>query len=369
MKDLPYVSESLFRNSSYVTSRLVRSDRQIADSILTDVSAQGDIAIELVYKGSGSGATVALDDMLRASLFSGAWSAVVTNSGTYSATSGVIAKTSGTNPETGLAVGDWVRYSRSTLKTYHVVTAVDTSGHTATLLPAPADIAATASSEIEKGAYIKNGTTTVSFSIEKEYVGLTTTYARMLGMEVNSLSLNAGIGGPVSGSIGFIGQNETSATSSMNTGTELTPTTNRVFNAVSGVKQFMTGTSLASLQIQEWGFDLRNNLRPLTVIGTLGAIQVGSGVCDVTGKLMRYFDSTAEFTSFLADTETQIAIAMEDPSGNAFLVSLPGIVYTSGKRVGGGISTDIKADFTWQARASTRYSTAAETIRIVQWDV
>ena len=370
LKDLPYSSESLARNAAYATSRLIRADRQVVDSILTDVSAQGDLNYELLYKGTASPAIVAYDELIEAALFSAAWTSPVTNTGTYASDSGT-SKITGTGCGAGIAVGDWIRWDSAVANatpTYHVVT-VHTSDDDITVLPAPTTRASTAASEVEAGAYVKNGITVTSFTVEKEYGGVAATFAHFVGMMVDRWSMMIGTGGPISGAFGFFGKNEAHAAATINVGTELTPSTNRVFSAVSHVYALMTGTSLASLQISEWGFDLRNNLRPLTAVANLGAIAIGTGSVDVTGRLVRYFDSMSEMTQFLADTETQHAAVLVDAAGNAFAAHLPGVVYTGGRRVGGGINTDIRAEMTWQARASTRYATTAETMRFTRWDV
>jgi hypothetical protein len=364
LKDLPYTSESLARNSSYATSRIIRADRQVVDSILTDVNAGGDINYELLYRGLVSPATVALDDFIEAAMMSAGWStpssdttAVVISGGNTLTAGGIGAK---------FNAGDVCRVnSASNINSYQIVT-VSAAG---ALTVVPGGLVNESSATVEDGAFVSNGITFRSFTIEKGFTDLTNILAKFSGMVIDGWSLDIGIGGPIGGAFRMIGKSEVDTTSTIhNAGTEQTPAVNRVFSSVSHMKQILVGSGLTNLQIQEFGFDLRNNDRARTAVGVLGAISIGTGSVDITGRLIKYFDSTAAFSDFLTDTESQIFLVLHDALGNGYTVQIPGIVFTGGRRVGGGINTDIRAELTWQARASTRYAAVAETIRVTRFD-
>lgn len=355
-----FLSDSLSPGVGYIQSQELRSDRQIADVIRNDINAGGAWPFEWSY---GS-----FDDLLVGAFLSSGFSSVVTISGTvYScaASGNKIHRSSGDFTASSLAVGQWIRvngFTTNGTSFYVKITLIETADLTVsgkTLV----NEAAGATIEIEQGAQIVNGTTFQSFALERQYADLGSVYSQFLGMVVDGFDLAVAPDQIVTGSFGFIGKKEQSNTSSLYTIDAAG--TNAVMNGIDHVGAFFENYT-ALTDLTAFNIALANNHRLRKVIGTLGASSVGTGTVGLTGGFRAYFSSAALFNKLLADTATAFAMRFVDAAGNAIVIDMPQVKFTSGQRVGGGINTDVFADMQYQAY---RDPTEGITIRLQKWDV
>jgi hypothetical protein len=214
---------------------------------------------------------------------------------------------------------------------------------------------------VTMGAQVVNGTTERFFSIERAYKDLTK-YAVYNGMEVNALSLSVAAGGKITGSLGFMGKAETSSASSYSKGTAQAAAENDVMSAVDEVSDILEGMS--SQSVKSLSLSLSNNLRERTVIGEVGPESFGAGRLAVSGSFEIYLADSTLLDKYLNQTASSISVIFEDAAGNAYIVDLPQIRYTDGKRVAGGKDTDIMAAVTF---AAYRDETEDVTIRIARF--
>ena len=99
--------------------------------------------------------------------------------------------------------------------------------------------------------------------------------------------------------------------------------------------------------------NLNNNLRQRAEIGTLGAVSVGAGSLDLTGNIQAYFATQNAMDRYLNFTNSNIAIIFADSAGNNYVIDIPEVLYTDGKRVSGGRNPDIIAELFLTANRDT----------------
>lgn len=355
--DLRYTSESLGQDTNTTRSQEIRSDRQTPDVIRTNIQGAGDINFELSYGE--------YDPLFEAGLLSADWSAPVTNTGTYGTHASNNSFT-GTGCGIGIVANQWIRTSGFTTAAnngYFKVTAATSDEVTVAQTITNAD-AGDADEELEMGAQIVNGTELRWFSFEKEYLDLSNIFEVGVGNSIDQISLNVSTDAIITGSLSVLGKSFSSGTSTAGDGSNTASQTGSVMNAIDNVSKVEEGG--ATYAITALTQQLQNNLRARQQVGTLGAISIGTGTVAVSGTVQAYFNTAAVMDKYLNFTATNLAYVLLDAAGNAYVVDMPQVKYTNGRRVAGGINQDVIADMTFEA-----YRDSAEdvTIRIARWPV
>lgn len=352
-------SESLHQEAGFNNSQEIVSDRQITDVVRTSANGAGDIAFEVSY--------AAQDFLFQYALQSAGWSSVVTDTDTvYSMVNSTnsIDRSSGDFAADGFVANQWVEIRGFTGDTsnngYYKIVSV-ASGSMVLSGGAVVDDAAGESVTITMGAQIVNGTTLTHMSIEKAYQDLSNIFAAYRGMSVDTLSLELSADSFFTGSVGLIGKNETSETSTIGTGYVAAPT-NEVMSAIDSVQSILEAQT--NQDTTAFSLELANNLRQRQIIGTLGPVSIGSGSLNITGALTKYFETAALLNKFLNNTTSSIATIVEDEAGNAYIIDLPNVEFTAGQRVAGGLDSDVVAEMEYTAY---KHATEAITIRIVRF--
>ncbi len=357
LKVLRWTSESLHQESDHTSSGEIRNDRQIADVMRNRVKAAGNIGIEMSYE--------AHDDFILAALMASAWSGLVTV-GPAITISAANSDNSFNDSGSGLGTlvaNQWIRASGFTTAAnngyFKIVSKtadkIVVSGGTLT------DEAAGGSVTIKMGPQIVNGTTFPSFNIEKSYTDLSNELAILTGMCVDQMSLNISAGEPITGGFTFIGSKEESLTASAGTGYDAA-STNKIMTAVDDIENILENQ--ADYSITSFTMQLANNLRERIQVGTPATVSVGTGALNITGTVQAYFESKTVMDKFLNQTVSSIALVMEDQDGNAYIIDLPQVKYTTGQRNAGGQSQDIIADLGFTAYLDP---TELITIRIAKF--
>lgn len=363
LKQIRFASESLAKRTSSAISQEIRSDRQIADIVRVDIGAGGDISGEFSYSGAGT-ASSAQDLLIEAALQSADWSAVVTNTGTFSCSSGGSTIT-GTGVATGIVAGQWIRFKDgSSVIGYFLVTnsAVGTLTVTPTL---PSTVTGSGNEEVEAGSYIANGTTDRSFSIERSHGDIASVFEQYAGMKVEGWSVSFASGAISSQSFNLVGKTETSASSTMGDGANTAHATGEVMNGVDNVYAIRENhTSLGSV-VRSVSFAVSNNLFPRGAIANLGPVSMGSGSCNVSGSLSIYFENNTLLDKYRNWTTTSLTLVLSDSAGNAYCIFLPSVKLSEASANAPGLNQDVIASFSFQAK---RDSTYGEMIRITRWD-
>ncbi len=354
---LRFTSESLKQEMESRQSAEIRSDRQVTDVKRTRVRANGDISFELSYE--------AQDDFLNAALMSSDWSTPVTvgPATTISASDSDNSFNDSGNGFGSIVANQWVKtsgFSNAANNGYFKVVSaaagkIVVSGGTLTTESAGQSVT------IVMGAQIVNGTTCPSFNIERQYTDLSNTFAILTGMCVNQFSLNFAAGELITGSFSFLGSSEQSASASSGSGYDAAPT-NEIMASPDEGNEILENQ--AAYAITSFSMQLMNNLRDKMVVGSENILSIGTGKINLSGTVQAYFESSTAMDKFLNQTASSLAIALEDSDGNAYVIDMPQVKYTSGQRPAMGENQDVIADLGF-----TAYMDASEgiTIRIAKF--
>lgn len=343
-QDIKHVSDSIKADTTIARSRQIVADRQIADIARTDLAVSGDIGIEMsalmwdevlpaVLQGINFPAETTLN---LTDITVSAGNTITTAAGDFSA---VLAP----------ALGDWLYIDSPLNKRFVKVLALPSA---LIITTTQTDLAAegTVTMDFDKGGHSTNGVAKRTFTIEKEFAEISE-FEVNNGMAFDQFTLNTNVRNIVEGSFTFQGTTQKSAQTTESTGGAPLPAPdNSVFNAVDDVQHLLEadGTVLTTRATQ-FSFTINNNHRPLPVIGTLGATDVGVGSFNCTGRFQAYFATAALMDKYLAFTSTSFAIAFNDGAGNGYVFDFPAIKFTSGQRVIPGQDDDVLADMEWEA--------------------
>ena len=350
MTEMRFTSESLSYGLTSKISDEIRSDRQVTDLILTGAAAGGGVNWELSYG--------TYDPFFLAALQSAAWSTVP---GIVGATD-IAAVTSGNKYTSGatdfttkhIVAGQWIKVSgfataaNNGFKKIVSVAAgvlVVAAGEAALV-----DEAATPAITI-KGEMIRNGVTEHSFTLERKHDDITQFFS-YTGMVPDSMSLKLAAGSVITGSFDFKGKSEVLAATTVGTGTAVAASTTQVMNCVANVANVLEGATLVPMSgvyIQSLDLALKNNVRELTAIGSLPAVDLGYGRCDVTGTFKAYFINNTLYDKYIANTRSGLSWRMADAAGNTYIITLPTIEFSSAKANAGGGNQDVSVDIGYTA--------------------
>lgn len=346
LKDMRVTSDTLKQVTGTQKSAEIQSTRQITDVVRLTANAAGDTAFEFTAES--------FDDMIVAALGSSGWSnggaAVTVTATTISAAA---ADNSFNDSGAGfgsMVAGQWVRvsgFATSANNGYFKIVS-KTSSKIVVSGGTLVNEAATPSVTVTLGSMVTNGTTLVSFSLERKYTDLTNTFARFVGMMIAGLSTSIKADGIITGSINWLGKQELSATATAGSGYTSANTNNVMTGVDSALGVIENGAALADVNAVD--FSINNNLRQRLVIGTLGPKSLGAGDFEVTGKVQAYFESSSLIDKYLAFTSTSLAIPVEDEDGNGYVFEWPEIKFTDGQRVAGGKDQDVMADLTFMSK-------------------
>lgn len=356
-EEVRFTSESLAKTTGTTTSAEIRSDRQITDVVRVSDGVDGAIEGELSYSGLGT-ASSAQDELMEAALMSASFSAVQTNTGSWTIAGSNI---TGTGVGTSLVVGDWVRVKNgATLIGYFFVTAQ--SANSITVTPTPSGAAAT---EVERGSYIQNGTTERSFTIERQHTDVASTFELYTGVKVNSMTVNVAAGSISRYTFALLGQDEVSAATSTATSTT-NHTTNPIMNGVDNVYAVRENHASLGTIVRSFSLTVANNHFARQAVGSLGPVSMGSGSCVVTGTLSVYFENNTLLDKFRNWTTTNLSFILQDSAGNAYCFHIPECKLTLGRASTPGLNQDITAELSFQGYRDTTYG---HTVRVTRWDV
>jgi hypothetical protein len=259
--------------------------------------------------------------------------------GVQGASADIVATVTGGNALTSTAlnfttlslnVGEWVKIGGDAAATQFATTANNSWCHvsaiTATRLSfdvVPASWAADTGTgktiQIFFGDFVKNGTTTRSFTIERQQQDLTSpAYEYFKGSQIDTMSLAFRAASVITGSFGWLGLTGTATTTRFAGATDITPPQYPVLNAASNVGRFAVGGSLVTTPsyIQSIGIDLKNNLARQTAVGTLGAVGISDFELSISGAISAYFGDLVLLNDVLNDTEVSLMMRTGRSDGN-----------------------------------------------------
>jgi len=177
------------------------------------------------------------------------------------------------------------------------------------------------------GAVLKVGTTPQFFSIE-DYAADIDQSRVFTGCSVSTMGVSLAPNQMVTTTFGMVGKDMTIS------GTEKTQTAASgaaPFDAYSGNIGIGNVGGAANVAIvTALDFTLTNSFAPTFVIGDDSAPSLEYGRAEVEGTLTAYFEDAALINRFLNETETEIEVSVNDPSGsNAYTFQFPKVKINS----------------------------------------
>ena len=366
--NMRFTSESLRQDTGTATSSEIQSDRQIPSVVRATVGASGDTGFEMYCGGS-------LEDLFHeaflqhgAAMTDGGTITMGTGTYTIAASGGTMTAGSGT-PFSTVAVGEWVKivgmtnagnngYFRVTAQSNTVLT-FDTNNATFVNEAIAGDASGFA---ITIGDYARNGTTQASYSLEKNFADLSSTFALYKGMVCDGMSLTVPTDGIVNGSFSWLGKQAANTTATADSGSHSSAGTGAVLSGIDNVAVFREGGN--EMTITSFSMTASNNLRQRQEIGNAFSSSVGSGNFSLSGSFQAYFaagDPVTSMANYLAGTDSSIQIAFTDGT-NQVVFDIPACRLTSAQRVAGGQNQDIILEVGFEA---FKHATLGYTLQMV----
>lgn len=174
---------------------------------------------------------------------------------------------------------------------------------------------------------LKVGTTPKFFSIE-DYAADIDQSRVFTGMSVSTMAISLAPNQMVTTTFGMVGKDMTISA------------TEKTQNAASGAAPFdaysgdisignVGGASPVAI-VTALDFTLNNSYAPTFVIGDDSAPSLEYGRAEVEGTLTAYFEDAALIDRFLNETETEIEVSVDDPTGgNSYTFSFPRVKINS----------------------------------------
>ena len=351
---LRITGETLDYTNGTERSKELRSDRQVTDTILVSASAQGGVNFEMSYREF---------DWLLEGIAQNTFTVYGTNGvsaaiPTLTLASGTItagAATTGVDLFTTLDKGQWISLippagATQTVKDYIAgrafrISSVTAPTSTVITLDAATPINTTIggtslTSGFVSSSRLTNASTMKSYSIEVGHLDINQ-FRQYTGMIPSKLDLKIGVGSIITGSCEFMGKGMT-LVQTTGMGTVVASKGYSPANAVRGVFDILEGGSsiTATTYIKSADIMIDNSLRGQEAVGVLGNAGVAAGTIVASGKLEVYFADKVIYEKFLNNTETSLAIPVQDNLGNGYIISFPRMKYTAAKINATGLDQD-----------------------------
>ena len=160
---------------------------------------------------------------------------------------------------------------------------------------------------------LKVGTTPKYFSIE-DYAADIDQARLFTGCTVSSLALSIAPNQMVTSTFTMVGKDMTIGATEK---TQDAASGNAPFDAYSGsVAIGNVGASSASGVVTGIDFTLNNSFAPTFVVGDERAPALEVGRAEIEGTLTAYFEDATLITRFLNETETELSVSVDDPTGS-----------------------------------------------------
>ena len=262
--------------------------------------------------------------------------------------------------------GDWIKIGSSVTDTSFAniaannglarVSKVETNRLSLSVVPTgwAADNGSGKTIRIFTGDRLRNGTTKLSNTIERQYLDHSpVSYEYLTGMTLNQLSLEFGAQTIVTLTKSYMGKTGEVVTSRKAGATDVAAPTNDVLNSSSNVGTLMfDGVAVTGPNfILSASVNISNNLRMQNAVGSIGAVGIGNGELGITGSLSTYFGSPSVYEKLLNNSRTSLSMLLGRQDGNkeSYLIDLPTIKLSSGAPAVSGKNNDVQLDGEYQA--------------------
>lgn len=204
------------------------------------------------------------------------------------------------------------------------------------------------------GRRLRNGTTQKSFHIEKGFTDINQ-YMSFRGMVVSDMQLTLTSAEVITGSVTFTGKQAVTSGTTVAASTIGTNTT-RMMTASANVGSIFQNGAAIPAGVREITLEVGNNLRELQQVGSQYPFAVGAGFMDVMGQVEVYFENSTMLDQLINHTQTELSWVMTDDDGNAYVITLPSVLFTEGYPQAGGGNDDVTVPLAYQAVRNATYN-------------
>lgn len=365
--DVSYTGESLKFDTTFVQSKILRSDRQVSGNTPTGASAAGGVNLEHRYAGLDPFIRSVVGDDFLPFGTSGVGAAVTTLN--FTATT-IVPDVAGTtvNAFSTLRKGQWFSIlppagATTAVKDYlkrrafRVSPTVAPTNLLITLDAATplstAILGATMSAGRVSSAFLTNGIRLWSFSLEVAHEDVSV-WRLYTGMVPSKLSWKLVDSDLVTGSIEFVGQAMALPTAT-SMGTSVAAPAYQSANATRGVFDiFENGASItASTYVKTMDISIDGSVRAQSAVGFFGTARVAPGTFKAGGTLEVYLADKAMYQRFLDNTKAGITLPILDEDGNGYIYHFSRCTYTAVEVNATGLDTDAMLKITFSAEVET----------------
>lgn len=350
-KKMRYTAESLAQDVQTVTSNEINDDRQTSDLIRTDLGASGSISFEFSHGTydpelialfhedtgnyvAGAAVTVASSTITLTNTVSGDWSALASHVGKFCE---IVVRAAGPGAIEQRVLARLATVTSTTSADFDLMEKALTNVSGKNI-------------QITVGGVLTNGITRQSYSYERHFAdaeGGAGNYAYNTGYSPNNMNLSLSAAAILTGSFDFVGSREFAQTSAVWTGSQVARTTTKVMNGVDNVVGVLEGG--VAYRMVRMDLNIGNNIQAHKAIGVLGALELSSGQLAVSGSMQAYFNTVAQFNKFLNFTDTSLVLMFRDQNAKCYVLHIPDVKFTAGKRNATGINQPVIADLSFGA--------------------
>lgn len=332
--------EQLKYNIATAKSAEITGNRGTRDLIVVDADAQGTIPCEFSYGE--------YDSLLAAALATAPSNVVGTNgvttgTGTFSATG---LQYSAGAPFSACESGQWIGISGAVNTGNNKlvqITGILGTGTGITVASGTFTAETGTANVIARGARFKNGSTKLSFSVERRNQDLTTGYECFRGMVVDKWSQQLRAGAVIGQSFEFMGKDALPmSTGSALPGSRTASLTNSIMNAVNHVSNIYEGGSLlTSTYVRSASLSIANGTEMIKAVGNLGAVEFRLGEFSVQLDAEFYLADATLYNKFINNTGSSFSYRVTDAAGNAYVITIPNADYATADRPNPGRNNSI----------------------------
>lgn len=332
-------------NVSTTTSQELRSDRNVTDLVRTSATSEGSVGFELsaveyepFIESALGGAFSTAINMSVITISAVASDNSINDSGAGFSTANILPghfiRIGGFTTPGNNGVAKVVSVTTSKIVVSRLTLADEAAGNTVTV----------------KGKSVRNAATKKTFTIERHFTDLTTTFQSHVGMLVNQMNLNVASEAIIDGSFSFMGRATQFTTSTVGTGAATAATSNPIMSATANVGSLYENDALVSgVFFKSINLTTNNNARSLTAISNLYPVDINMGTFDAEFAVEAYFSSKTLLEKYLNGDVTEISYSLTDDNGNTFVVDAPEVKFTAGSLTGVTLNSDVMQSLTAKA--------------------
>lgn len=316
---LPTTGGSPQGNLSSVNSEVIRSDRQIDDTIIVDSDVGGNINYELSYtpfapiiEALMQGTPSTSDDTISNDI------TVIGGTGFSSTTTDFTSL--------GLVIDSYVLVSGcvNTINNgVHRITAIATNLLSVSTLTTVNETAITSFRMTSNNT--RNGVLSPkNFTFLKHIEGTSpNVYMYYRGCQISKMNMNFETGSILSGTFDILGLTETVTDTIISGQTKVAVPSYSLLNSVSSIANIEIEGLPSTTSFQSLNLSIDNSIEAAKSIGTLGAKNLSSFTFSVSADISIYFEDKTVYDNYNNSTSFKVTLTLLDGTGNYIIVRLP----------------------------------------------